>query len=98
MAGTPPAWPPLCPVEKSTLSTTVGAPAEMTCTQRATANFTSLQLTISSEPYVPGVFRYIAVKLEKAMAPHSSTLAWKILRAEEPGRLKSLGSLRVGHD
>ena len=35
---------------------------------------------------------------EKAMAPHSSTLAWKIPRAEEPGRLQSLGSRRVGHD
>ena len=35
---------------------------------------------------------------EKAMAPHSSTLAWKILWAEEPGRLQSMGSLRVGHD
>ena len=35
---------------------------------------------------------------EKAMAPHSSTLAWKILRTEEPGRLQSMGSLRVGHD
>ena len=34
----------------------------------------------------------------KAMAPHSSTLAWKILWAEEPGRLQSMGSLRVGHD
>ena len=32
------------------------------------------------------------------MAPHSSTLAWKIPRTEEPGRLKSMGSLRVGHD
>ena len=32
------------------------------------------------------------------MAPHSSTLAWKILWAEEPGRLQSMGSLRVGHD
>ena len=32
------------------------------------------------------------------MAPHSSTLAWKILRTEEPGRLQSMGSLRVGHD
>ena len=31
------------------------------------------------------------------MAPHSSTLAWKIPRAEEPGRLQSMGSLRVGH-
>ena len=33
-----------------------------------------------------------------SMAPHSSTLAWKILWPEEPGRLQSMGSLRVGHD
>ena len=33
---------------------------------------------------------------EKAMAPHSSTLAWKIPWTEEPGRLQSMGSLRVG--
>ena len=32
------------------------------------------------------------------MAPHSSTLAWKIPWAEDPGRLQSMGSLRVGHD
>jgi len=32
---------------------------------------------------------------EKAMAPHSSTLAWKIPWMEEPGRLQSMGSLRV---
>ena len=32
------------------------------------------------------------------MAPHSSTLAWKITWTEEPGRLRSIGSLRVGHD
>ena len=32
------------------------------------------------------------------MAPHSSTLAWKIPWAEEPGRPQSMGSLRVGHD
>ena len=36
--------------------------------------------------------------LEKAMAPHSSTLAWKIPWTEEPGRLQSMGSLRVRHD
>ena len=36
--------------------------------------------------------------LEKAMAPHSSTPAWKIPWMEEPGRLQSMGSLRVGHD
>ena len=32
------------------------------------------------------------------MAPHSSTLAWKIPLTEEPGRLPSMGSHRVGHD
>ena len=36
--------------------------------------------------------------LEKAMAPHSSTLAWKIPWTEEPGGLQSMGSLRVGHN
>ena len=36
--------------------------------------------------------------LEKAMAPHSSTLAWKIPWMEEPGRLLSMGALGVGHD
>jgi len=36
--------------------------------------------------------------LEKAMASHSSTLAWKIPWMEEPGRLQSMGSLGVGHD
>ena len=36
--------------------------------------------------------------LEKEMAPHSSTLAWKIPWMEEPGRLQSMGSQRVGHD
>ena len=38
------------------------------------------------------------VDVEKAMAPHSSTLAWKIPWMEEPGRLQSMGSRRVGHD
>ena len=36
--------------------------------------------------------------LEKAMAPHSSTLAWKIPWTEEPGRLQSVGLLGAGHD
>ena len=40
----------------------------------------------------------ILKKLTKAMAPHSSTLAWGIPWMEEPGRLQSMGSLRVGHD
>ena len=38
------------------------------------------------------------VVAEKAMAPHSSTLAWKIPWMEEPSRLRSMRSLRVGHD
>ena len=37
-------------------------------------------------------------QMEKAMPPHSSTLAWKIPWTEEPGRLQSMGLLRVGRD
>ena len=36
--------------------------------------------------------------LEKGMATHSSILAWRIPRTEEPGGLQSMGSQRVGHD
>ena len=36
--------------------------------------------------------------LEKEMATHSRTLAWKITWTEEPGRLQSMGSQRVGHE
>ena len=36
--------------------------------------------------------------MEKVMAPHSSILAWKIPWMEEPSRLQSMGSQRVGHD
>ena len=36
--------------------------------------------------------------MEKALATHSGTLAWKIPWTKEPGRLQSMGSLRVGHD
>ena len=56
------------------------------------------QQTHNSKIFVS--FKLIGVKdvSEKAMAPHSSTLAWKIPWTEEPGRLQSMGSLRVGHD
>ena len=40
----------------------------------------------------------VEYRLEKAMTPHSSTLAWKIPRMEEPGGLQSMGSLRIGYD
>ena len=40
----------------------------------------------------------VEMRMEKAMAPHSSTVAWKIPRMEEPRRLQSMGSIGVGHD
>ena len=43
-------------------------------------------------------YRILYIKMEKAMAPHSSTLAWKIPWREEPDRLQSMGLLGVGHD
>ena len=50
---------------------------------------------------IPGTFCFWAAvrsRAEEVMAPHSSTLAWKIPWTEEPGRLQSMGSRRVGHD
>ena len=44
----------------------------------------------------PFIFHFHA--LEKAMAPHSSTPAWRIPWTEVPGRLQSMGSQRVGQD
>ena len=44
------------------------------------------------------IWRILNDITEKAMAPHSSTLAWKIPWMEEPGRLQSMGSLRVRHN
>ena len=44
------------------------------------------------------IYSYLCIHSEKAMATHSSTLAWKIPWTEEPGRLQSMGSLRVRHD
>ena len=52
----------------------------------------------------PKIHNYIQIQfalglfLEKVMAPHSSTLAWKTPWMEEPGRLQSMGPQRVGHD
>ena len=44
------------------------------------------------------IYLTLGIISEKAMAPHSSTLAWRIPWREEPGRLQSMGSLRVGPD
>ena len=43
-------------------------------------------------------FSINSISTEKAVAPHSSTLAWKIPWTEEPGGLQSMGSLRVRHN
>ena len=48
--------------------------------------------------FITALFTIARTWKEKAMAPHSSTLAWKIPWMEEPGGLQSMGSLRVGHD
>ena len=43
-------------------------------------------------------FLMVLATWEKAMAPHSSTLAWRIPWMEEPGRLQSMGLQRVGYN
>ena len=48
--------------------------------------------------FVLNVWNYLQLMLMKAMAPHSSTIAWKIPWMKDPGRLQSMGLLRVGHD
>ena len=45
-----------------------------------------------------GIYSQLVVSLDKAMAPHSSTLAWTIPWTEQPGRLQSMGSIGVGHN
>ena len=49
-------------------------------------------------PGLPFLTCGVYVMAEKAMAPHSSTLAWRIPWTEEPGRLQFMGLRRVGHD
>ena len=52
-----------------------------------------------SDSYITNLIKTTLIfHSEKAMAPHSSTLAWKTPWTEEPGRLQSMGSLRVRHD
>ena len=52
----------------------------------------------ASDPCLLYLLWLIHKGAEKAMAPHSSTVAWKIPWTGEPGGLQSMGSLRVGHD
>ena len=59
---------------------------------------TYLNLLDGSFSFKSGFFMKQFKLQEKAMVPHSSTLAWKIPWMEEPGGLQSMGSQRVGHD
>ena len=61
-------------------------------------DFSSGSLLTWCPPVGPELYPPKPLVLEKAMAPHSSTLAWKIPWTEEPGRLQAMGLLRVGHD
>ena len=57
--------------------------------------------TLPLHPVIGGISSHtlsLVVPAEKAMAPHSSTLAWKIPWMEEPGGLQSMESQKVGHD
>ena len=58
----------------------------------------SPRLREAPRPGEEGLYSPPLEQTEKAMAPHSSTLAWKIPWVEKPGGLQSMGSLRVGHD
>ena len=61
----------------------------------------SLCLTGSKEGEectIKSICNQVGLDAEKAMAPHSSTLAWKIPWTEDPGGLQSMGLLRIGHD
>ena len=60
-------------------------------------NFIVSGLTFRYLIHLEFIFVY-GVRMEKALAPHSSTLAWKIPWAEEPGGLQSMRSLRVRHN
>ena len=53
---------------------------------------------IIPEKKISKFVHFYTERSEKAMAPHSSTLAWKIPWTEEPGWLQSMGLLRVRHD
>ena len=67
-------------------------------TKDIATNWITLKLYASKFHWATAIYLYCIITWkEKAMAPHSSTLAWKIPWMEEPGGLQSMGSLRVGH-
>ena len=76
-------------------------PGHLTWPPRQSAFKTQVSGTKSPSHFmslVPKIWVNSGRLMEKAMAPHSSALAWKIPRMEEPGGLRSMGSQRVGYD
>ena len=65
---------------------------------KSTANIKTQFIGSFVQSFVLSSKNLLSSRVEKAMAPHSSTLAWKIPRTEEPGGLQSMGPLRIGHD
>ena len=71
---------------------------------RLSSNFVGLPLVAQRLKRLPGMWetrlRSLGQEgpLEREMATHYSTLAWRIPQREEPGGLQSMGSQRVGHD
>ena len=69
------------------------------CSDRAMLSKSLIRFSVDGWSCLPSLLLTSGQTMaEKAMAPHSSTLAWKIPWMEEPGRLQSMGSLKVGHD
>ena len=58
----------------------------------------AFRLGVVRNSQIKGKCTCLGVRMEKAMAPHFSTLTWKIPWTEEPGRLWSMGSQRVRHN
>ena len=75
-----------------------GLPAEWPLRSFTPAPESSGKVTLGSSWHLSIFIKYYSILTEKAMAPHSSTLAWKIPWMEEPGRLQSMGLLGVGHN
>ena len=82
---------------KNTLSKTVIVEINISCVLYIMVLRSDSQCSLPHS-YKNVILTGLCLVLEKAMAPHSSTLAWKIPWVGEPGRLQSMGSLRVLHD
>ena len=89
-------WPPCCTSNPQVwFSQHFSCWTEITWRNLIQGNPKFTHCTPRKLPIINQVYTLI---LEKAISPHSSTLAWKIPWTEEPGRLQSMGSQRVGHD